>query len=243
MYSFQTRVRYSELDETGRLSLEALLNYLQDCAVFHCESVGRGVEDLMADGFAWFVLSWDISVHRLPKLGERIEISTRVPHISGLTCERLISIASEDGEPLVEADSTWTLFDFNAGKPIRVPESEIAYFDEELEEGRAKIARTDRFDRAAATSASPIAIVEHHLDTNGHVNNMRYLEFAETAANEVLDEASLPAEPMRIVIEYRRMMHAGDTAYPLVAKEGSSLFVSLDDEDGSPYAVVQFSAL
>ena len=30
MYSFDSRVRYSECDDTGRLSLFAAINYLQD---------------------------------------------------------------------------------------------------------------------------------------------------------------------------------------------------------------------
>ena len=31
MYSFEGRIRYSECDEAGRLSLFSLMNYLQDC--------------------------------------------------------------------------------------------------------------------------------------------------------------------------------------------------------------------
>ena len=30
MYTFESRVRYSELDENGRLSLEGIMNYFQD---------------------------------------------------------------------------------------------------------------------------------------------------------------------------------------------------------------------
>ena len=241
MFSLSTRVRYSELDDSGHLSIEALLNYLQDCAVFHCESVGRSVQALLDDGLAWFVLSWDITVKRLPGLGEEIEVSTRVPHISGRTCQRLVTISGPDGETLVEADSTWTLFDHREGHPIRVPEAEIAYFAEELEEGRARITRTDRFDRAQGRMSADIAVSEHHLDTNRHVNNVRYIEFAEAAATEVLGEDALPSAPLRIVVEYRRMMVLGNTAHPLVVSDDCGVFVSLDDEEGEAYAIVQFS--
>ena len=46
MYSFNSRIRYSELDETGRLRLESLLDYFQDCSTFHSEDIGLGVDYL-----------------------------------------------------------------------------------------------------------------------------------------------------------------------------------------------------
>ena len=40
MYSYQSRIRYSELDETGHLKIESLLDYFQDCSTFHSEDLG-----------------------------------------------------------------------------------------------------------------------------------------------------------------------------------------------------------
>ena len=42
MYSFESKVRYSEVGEDTRMTLYSVLNYFQDCSVFHSESVGRG---------------------------------------------------------------------------------------------------------------------------------------------------------------------------------------------------------
>lgn len=44
MYSFDSRVRYSECDEKGVLALVPMMNYLQDCSTFQCEEVGRGLK-------------------------------------------------------------------------------------------------------------------------------------------------------------------------------------------------------
>ena len=46
MYTYQTRIRYSELDETGHLKTEALLDHFQDCSTFHSEDLGLGVNYL-----------------------------------------------------------------------------------------------------------------------------------------------------------------------------------------------------
>ena len=44
MYTFDSRIRYSETDETGALSLLGVINYLQDCSTFQSEDIGLGVE-------------------------------------------------------------------------------------------------------------------------------------------------------------------------------------------------------
>ena len=43
MYAFDSRIRYSETDSEGELTLNALLNYFQDCSTFHSEDVGLGI--------------------------------------------------------------------------------------------------------------------------------------------------------------------------------------------------------
>ena len=47
-YSFNSRVRYSETGENGKLTLPGVLNYFQDCCTFHAESVGLGGDVLKA---------------------------------------------------------------------------------------------------------------------------------------------------------------------------------------------------
>ena len=37
MYEFNSRVRYSEIDHHGTLTLPALINYFQDCSSFQSE--------------------------------------------------------------------------------------------------------------------------------------------------------------------------------------------------------------
>ena len=42
MYEFEGRIRYSECDDTGRLSIFSLVNYFQDCSTFQSEELGHG---------------------------------------------------------------------------------------------------------------------------------------------------------------------------------------------------------
>ena len=43
-YSFQSRVRFSEIDHTEKITLPGIINYFQDCSTFQSESLGLGVD-------------------------------------------------------------------------------------------------------------------------------------------------------------------------------------------------------
>lgn len=44
MYSIKERVRYSETDKSGHLTLTGIVNYFQDCSTFQSEDLGVGME-------------------------------------------------------------------------------------------------------------------------------------------------------------------------------------------------------
>ena len=48
MYTFDSRVRFSEVDHTELLTLPGLVNYFQDCSTFQSEDIGYGVEELQS---------------------------------------------------------------------------------------------------------------------------------------------------------------------------------------------------
>ena len=63
MYEFNSRVRYSEIDHHGTLTLPALINYFQDCSTFQSEDVGLGTEVLKAEKRAWILSYWQVIAH------------------------------------------------------------------------------------------------------------------------------------------------------------------------------------
>ena len=117
MYTFESRVRYSECDETGRLSLASMVNYLQDASTFQSEELDRGFESLRRRAIAWILATWRIEVERLPRLGERIRVSTWCYDMSRSRALRCFAMADESGRELVRADSKWFVYDVSSSRP------------------------------------------------------------------------------------------------------------------------------
>ena len=80
-YTFDSRVRYSEVDHQGTLTLPALMNYLQDCSTFQSEDIGVGLSVLRERKRAWLLSYWQVEVRRYPKLGERITVEIGRAHV------------------------------------------------------------------------------------------------------------------------------------------------------------------
>ena len=76
MYEFDSRVRYSEVDAKGRLTWLALMDYFQDCSVFHSESLQVGVDYLAKNHIAWVLSSWQICVNHMPRLADVVTTQT-----------------------------------------------------------------------------------------------------------------------------------------------------------------------
>ena len=125
MYSFDSRVRYSEVDEDRKLSLTGVINYMQDCSTFQSEDLNMGIDYLAEKHRAWLLSSWQIVVDRYPKLGERIVVSTWPYDFKGIYGYRNFTIQDPEGSYLVRANSNWFFFDTEQGVPVRVGEEDI----------------------------------------------------------------------------------------------------------------------
>ena len=111
MYAFDSRIRYSETDSEGYLTLDALLNYFQDCSTFHSEDVGLGIGYMKEIGQVWVLSSWQIVVNRYPKLGEKVKIVTLPYELKVFLGYRNFAMLDEQGEYLAKANSLWSLLD------------------------------------------------------------------------------------------------------------------------------------
>ena len=232
MYAFDSRIRYSETDSEGQLTLNALLNYFQDCSTFHSEDVGLGIGYMKEIGQAWVLSSWQIVVDRYPRLGEKVKIVTLPYELKGFLGYRNFAMLDEEENYLAKANSLWSLLDMTTGKPVAVNEAmhEGYGIDEKLDMDYAprKITVPE-----GGQLLEPIVVKKHHLDTNHHVNNGQYVNIAM----EYLPDDFL-IHQMRA--EYKKQAFLDDVLHPYIVSLESGYVVSLRDEEGRPYVSVEF---
>lgn len=235
MYSYQSRIRYSELDEKGHLKLEALLDHFQDCSTFHSEDLGFGVDYLLKNHIIWVMSSWQIVVERYPILGERVTIATAPYDFKGFIGYRNFWILDEAGERIACANSIWTLLDTETGRPVKPNEDILnAYalspaLDMDYAPRRISVPE-------GLVIGAPVQIKKHHLDTNHHVNNGQYVRIAMDSLNRECKIRQLRAE-------YKRQVVLGDTLTPWITEtEDQKTVVVLKDQADSICCIVELQA-
>lgn len=231
MYRFDSRIRYSETDEHGRLSLVGIINYLQDCSTFQSEDLGLGIDYLKANQRAWWLSSWQIVIDRYPTLGEDVVVSTWPYDFKGIYGYRNFTIQDKKGNYLVRANSVWFFFDIAEGRPVRVQESDVRGYGSGEEKLDMEYAPRRISVPEAYEIAEPILVVKHHIDTNHHVNNAQYVEIAR----EILPDDFKIGE---IRAEYKKAAVLGDLIMPHISKTKEGYVVSLCDQENVPYAIV-----
>lgn len=231
MYEFGGRVRYSEIDHTGKMTLPALINYFQDCSTFHSEEVGLGMGRLKADRKAWVLSYWQVIVDRYPKLGEHITTGTFPTEFKGLYGNRNFYMKGENGKQIACANSIWVFMDLEKGRPTRPAKEHIEPYgtEEPLDmpyEGR-KILMPENCEEM-----EPFPVRRYHIDTNEHVNNCQYVQMA-------LEVLPREMSVRQLRVDYKKSAVLGDIIYPKVSRETDRAVAELCDGDGKPYAVVE----
>lgn len=232
MYQFQSRVRYSELDSSGALSLPALLDYFQDCSTFHSEELGLGVDYLKEHKMIWALTSWQIVIHRYPLLGETVTIGTAPYDFRGFIGFRNFWMLDGQSRQIAVANSIWSLIHMETGKPTKPTEK--------MHEGYVLSPKLqmDYEDRKVkfpgeGKEQEPIRVLPHHLDTNHHVNNGQYVRIAMDYLPEGFTIRQLRAE-------YKKQALLNAWLYPIIYREGGSVGVSLQDKTGGIYCNMEF---
>ena len=121
MFEFEAKIRYSEVDSDGKLSLLGLLNYFQDCSTFQSEELGVGIEYLKEKGLLWALSAWQIVVKRYPKLCEKVTVGTAPYEFRGFIGNRNFWMKDANGELIAWANSVWSLISIKEGLPVKCP--------------------------------------------------------------------------------------------------------------------------
>ncbi|MBR0139009.1 MAG: hypothetical protein IJM17_01835 [Firmicutes bacterium] len=220
-------VKAEQLDGRGLLRLSSLFTYFQDIAGDHSTLLDCGADELAARGFFWAVTNYRAEISRLPEEGEELLLATCIGKPSHAIYPRYFRLFDEDEKLIASCASRWALVDIvKRSAAVNSPLEKVFTGPKnpwELKEaGPVKPADTSKtFD---------FSLPPEYIDRNGHMNNARYFDMAESmlagdteglfpcfAAMEYRSEL-LPGKPMKVgtgEIDTQSLAEACDKAFYL----------------------------
>ncbi|MBN2899245.1 MAG: acyl-[acyl-carrier-protein] thioesterase [Clostridia bacterium] len=233
MYTYKSRVRFSECNKDLKLSTSGLVNYFQDTSTFHSEDIEVGIDFLKNIGCAWVLSYWYIEIKRMPLLGEEIELVTWPYGFKGVAGLRNFLMKSAEGEVLACADTQWAYIDLERQRLKKVDDYQLDLYKLSP---RYDMPETTRRIQVPESSVAheKFLITKDHLDLYNHVNNEKYIHLA---AMYLPDDYEIGS----IRVEYKQQAVLGDWIYPEISETDGLYTVVLNDDMGKVYAVVEFN--
>lgn len=174
-FSLTMRVRYQDIDSRLLTTPQALLGYMQEAAVTQAQSLDRGFGWLAYRNYAWMIVHTMLEAGRLPEWRSELTIQTWPSEMGRLLSRREFTISDQHGL-CAQASTLWAFMDTQKRSVTRVPR-ELADSYSVLEEQ----AISGRFSRplklSQSTPAESWLVRRSDIDSNGHVNNLRYLNW------------------------------------------------------------------
>ena len=167
-------IRSYDVDPQMNARLPVFCRLMQEAAWFHAEHLGLGHSYLSSRSMTWVLSRMRIEVNRLPKWGETVSLRTWPSGRDRLFYYRDFEITDEEGNLILQASTAWFVIDTRK-RERTVPDwwqtADYPFgpklFESKL--GRLKGCRCE--------GGESLRINYGDLDQNGHVNNVRYIDW------------------------------------------------------------------
>ena len=237
MYDYNIKVGYSSTGADLNMTITALLDCFQDAATFEAQTGKITMDYLGGRHLAWLLSSWQIVPVRFPRIDEEITITTSPYDFRGFLGYRNFTAKTLDGEVLVKAASIWTLVDMEKKRPAK-PTQEILDGYPLMEKLDMEYAPRKIALIGDGEEKESLKIRRYQIDSNRHVNNVEYVKMAMEFLPYKDDKCARIKE---LRAEYKKAAHYGDVLTPVLHRFDDKLQVALNDEQASPYAIVEFT--
>ena len=238
IYKEKFKIGLKDVWAKDEVSNIAILEYLEDVAAYHSDSVGIGVNTTDETHLNWLLLDWELEVLKRPRYGQVLDIHTWSRGIEKFYAFRDFEVYDEENNLCAIATSKWLLVDSKTEKIARVEpeiadryqsETEKAVFKEEKIK---KIKEPNEYVREVTYTTR-----RRDIDVIGHMHNLNYLYLAY----EALPEEEYNKRPFNHVrIQYKNQIKLGETVKCKYVKEnGENVVVIKSEDDKILHAIIK----
>ena len=194
-----------EADANQLMRPTAMLDLMQEAANVNASTLGFGYDEMINSNTAWVLSRTHVKFINTPKWRDEVNLKTWHKGVSKLFYLRDFILSDKEGNPLVLATTSWLIIDMNTRRLVR--NSDLALSDTAMD------AIADPADKVVVPVDVEPELVRKHpitwseIDTNGHVNNVKYVVWAIDAVKP----EDIKTRPLKeLLINYDAEVMPGD---------------------------------
>lgn len=171
------KIRAYEAGANGRVSIQAICNYLLESAANHAAALNVSIERLFKMNLTWVLSRFHVQMYRYPRWPDVITVETWPVLKESHYAIRDFRLLDSKNNIIGVASSSWMMIDFIARKPVALPD-----FIDAIQNKEAGRTLEDPFERLPKTAqvdfAKEFHVRQSDLDVNQHVYSVHYLSWA-----------------------------------------------------------------
>uniref|UniRef100_A0A7N0U684 Acyl-[acyl-carrier-protein] hydrolase n=1 Tax=Kalanchoe fedtschenkoi TaxID=63787 RepID=A0A7N0U684_KALFE len=229
LYKQTFQVRSYEASADMTISVDTVLNYLQEAAVNYVRSIGfvdgSGVgrtPEMSKQNLGWVVAKMRVVFDQYPTWNDLVQVVAWISASgrNGICCNSIIR-DSKTGAILIRASSIWVMMNMNTRRLCKIPEEERAvelepYFYDLSpfvhEDSEKAVSKLD--NDTADDIFKGLTPKWTDIDFNLHVNNAKYISWI---LESIPDSLALTHKISSLTLEYTRECAHNDVLQSLVA--------------------------
>lgn len=229
IYKEKFKIGLKDVWKNSQVSNIAILEYLEDIAAYHSDSVGYGVNTTKDTNLNWLLLNWKVKVIKRPLYGQVLEIHTWSRKIVKCYAYRDFQVYDDKGNLCIIASSKWLLVDSKEGKITKVEPEMAEKYESEIGKCVFESDEIDKLNKPKSFSREILYKVQRKdIDVIGHMHNLYYLDLAyEALPDEVYKKR--PFDNIRIM--YKKEIKLGETVKCKYSQCENRNVVAIESED------------
>lgn len=199
VFTKEYELHYYEVDKNLKGNMSTIINILSDIGTKQSEELGSGMTELLNQNMTWVFYNYHIKIFRSPVYGEKLYVSTEPTGFKKYYALRNYEIKDINGNVIVSANAIFLLINTEKRRMIRIPEDQYEIYGVHSDlKGDFKIPKLERLEKFKYKDNFKVRYTD--IDSNDHVNNTKYIEWAietlpeEIVNNYVLDEVRVTFE-------------------------------------------------
>ena len=195
-----------EADANKLMRPTAMLDLMQEAANVNATTLGFGYDEMISSNTAWVLSRINVKFINTPKWRDEVNLQTWHKGVSKLFYLRDFILSDKEGNPMILATTSWLIIDMNTRRLVR--NSDLALSDTAMD---AIATPADKV--VVPVDIEPELVRKHpvtwsEIDSNGHVNNVKYVVWAIDA----IEQETIKEKPLKeLLVNYDAEVMPGDT--------------------------------
>ena len=192
-YTEERVVSCYEADSNHNFRPTAMLDLMQEAAGRDASVLGFGYDEMISENTAWVLSRTRVCFHKCPKWRDSVVLKTWHKGANRIFYLRDFLLESPEGELLISATTSWLIIDLATRRMVRnttlAENFDNSEMGDAIEEQAGKVMLPKGLEPELVHTHK---VVWSDIDTNGHVNNVKYAVWALDAVDyDILKEKSL----------------------------------------------------